>query len=208
MAVSKSYAYIEQRPDNQRVRFGGKAVYRHRVCAQLVGFEKQLTPVLQAMAPDLVVEIGTFRGGFTLFLSDCFPNAEIITYDVIDRAKFLDNVSNVERRIENIFDTDYNLTSERFVQEVQMHDRVLVMCDGGNKKQEVITLSKVLNAGDYIMWHDYAEEPLRSQHRDTNKWQWFELQKSDIESTLYEHGFEFVHPELQNVVWGCARKVT
>lgn len=189
------------------VRNGGKCIYRHRLCSQVVGFEQVLAPFFSQLDIRNVFEIGTQHGGFTLFLSDVFPSSTIYTYDVVDQSRFLENVSNVKRSFRNIFNKDYTIASNQFTDLISKTSPTLVLCDGGNKIEEVKTISKLLKIGDYIMWHDYAEEPLKSELKEKGTWVNFEIDKQDIESDLISNGFEFVHQELQHAVWGCAQKV-
>ena len=85
--------------------------------------------------PELIIEIGTWKGGFSVFLRSIFPNAEIHTFDV---AKFGNPQAKakafkkhkIKAYLENCFD------SKLFIDLVKSSKKKLLLCDGGNKINE------------------------------------------------------------------------
>lgn len=212
--MSKSvYKYFKNENGSGRYRISGRVEYNGFSCQQMIHFDDHLEPILKQINPSFVIEIGTGYGGFTSFLSNTLPAASIVTYEVdpvrLKAASFLSKFANVTQRTENVFGNNYenNEIAEPLISDLlkgkDANKTTLVMCDGSNKVREVCLISPWLRVGDYIMWHDYAEEPWRSQI----SWPGFEVNKVDVERVLLDNGFEFVNENLQRVVWGCARKI-
>lgn len=194
-----------------RERILGRAVYKNKLCHQVINFETSLIPALQSLDFTDIIEIGTANGGLTFFLHDTFPDKVIHTFDVLPdkqrKTEFLYSLDNVEPTVANIFDANFNITSRYVADIIDKTNNLLVMCDGGNKVEEVKSFAKRLKVGDYIMWHDYAEPDVLKKLKEIDIWRAFEVRREDVEPTLVENGFELIHPQLQYIAWGCARKV-
>ena len=103
---------------------------------------------------DIVIELGSGAGGFSLYLAEKFGK-KFYTFDMINK---LDKYSDVKNRLlklgahfyfENVFKS--NTLNSIF----NMDGRVLLLCDNGDKLEELITFSPKLKSGDVIMAHDY-----------------------------------------------------
>lgn len=200
--------------DGRSTRLGriiGRTLYKGKICHQIVNFEISLLPVLYSFDFERIIEIGTADGGFTFFLHDTFPDKIIDTYDIVPSKErntmFLHNLPNVRPYVINVFDENYNIIDNNLLEVLHNTKKLLIMCDGGNKTEEVKAFAKHLKVDDYLMWHDYAEQDVLERLKNCEIWRGCEVNKEDIEPVLVNHGFEFIHPELQYTAWGCARKV-
>jgi hypothetical protein len=203
--------------NGKKVIQNGRAVYKHKhvVCHQAVNFEMVVGPFLHHKKFSNIIEIGTANGGFTYFMSDTLPDASIYSYDIRPRKKlqneYLDLLPNVKCYVESPFtETDDGrliVTNTRFLSQLKLN-RLLIVCDGGNKAMEVHAVVPLLKPGDYIMFHDYgASDQQIKWLTDTAIWSNFEILYSDIEQVLRDNNVQIVHPELNNAAWGCAKKM-
>jgi hypothetical protein len=168
---------------------------------------------LKEIKPKRILEIGTSLGGFTSFLNRVSIeenlNYKILTYD-INNFPWYDTLikDGIDLRIEDIFDFN-NSTIKKEVSDFINEDGItLVLCDGGNKKEEFRVISKYLKTGDFIMAHDYAKDDEKFQ-KDINLkvWNWHEIQESDIEIPSKENGLEFFNQDkFDDIVWVCKIK--
>jgi cephalosporin hydroxylase len=168
--------------------------------------------------PAQIIEIGTASGGLTLMVRDLLDlngsnQTDLITYDIYKPEYLIGRVSqdnlNIDVRYENIFNGDYTLKDEESIKNmIQQKGRTIVLCDGGNKKEEFKTLSNYLKSGDIIMAHDYAYDDKDYQENINNKiWYWHEIQNSDIsESCERNNLIDFMSDEFNKVVWCCKIK--
>jgi len=108
--------------------------------------------------PDLktVIEIGTFLGGLSGFLSVECEQRNILfqTWD-IQKWEGLD-----ERLLNHHFHVGDALIDERLRMMLDDPDRhpLLIFCDGGDKPKEFATFAPLLQPGDVIGVHDYGQE--------------------------------------------------
>jgi hypothetical protein len=138
--------------------------YKNIIPQQNKYFFDNLEKILILIKPDRIVEIGTGRGATTRYMSDIckknLPNAKIKTFDIKARHHFKphEDLNNVEFCDENIFNyNEKKLIRPNLICGFLSKKGVnLILCDGGNKIAEFITLSPILNVNDIIMAHDYA----------------------------------------------------
>lgn len=100
---------------------------------------------------DLIIEIGTGRGGFTDFLAS--HKVRTISYDIeSDR-----NLSNLplDFRIGDCLSSDI---INEIKKEIEGANKVLFLCDGGSKEKEMEIYSTFLKSGSHIMCHDYSDD--------------------------------------------------
>jgi hypothetical protein len=84
----------------------------------------------------------------------------------------------------------------------------LVLCDGGSKKNEFRLLSNLIKKGDVIMAHDFSpnEEYFIDNMLD-KKWNWMEIQDSDINQSVIVNNLKPYMSELfLDVAWVCKMK--
>ena len=103
-----------------------------------------------------IIEIGTHRGGLTLYLfKNKTPNCELISYDIDPSLREVPESYKIDYRIGDCFETK---THDEIV--ALMTDptkRVLLLCDGGNKEREFNDFSRYIKYNDVIMLHDYSD---------------------------------------------------
>jgi hypothetical protein len=176
--------------------------YKGFRATQVVGVEKAFTALDETTkgAPfNLIIEIGTDQAGLTNLLVDhnISRTAEFHTFDIND--KYKGNIpSKATFHNEDVFE------NETIKKLLNTKDRVLLLCDGGNKPREFNTFKHFLKRDDIIMAHDYvADNELFQKKFKGVVWNWHEFQNSDAAD-------EKLEPFLQDVfapyVW-CIRIV-
>lgn len=109
-----------------------------------------------------IVEFGTYRGNFSLYLYlYCLQNKkEFYTYDNQDW-KSLDKRQHLKNKLG--FDKHFKLC-DIFEIESEIGELIsspglsIVFCDNGNKPEELKIFSKYLKSGDIIVSHDWLTE--------------------------------------------------
>ncbi len=120
---------------------------------QFSGVIEEWEWILDKEKPDKVVEIGTGSGAFsTYLLLWCLNNgAEFVTVD----SRELWKSSPVK---ELLGFRDYFVNKDIFETDIELNGKVLVFCDGGNKKKEFKYFWSRLKEEDLIAVHDVGEE--------------------------------------------------
>lgn len=174
--------------------------------------------LINILKPKRVLEIGTASGGLTLLIRDLLnqnelQNTSVISYDVNvpEYLQYhLEEDSIIDVRIKNIFNHPYNdiIEKDEILKIFDCDGPILVLCDGGSKKNEFNLLSDFLRVGDVIMAHDYAKDHnffIENLHGKI--WDWHEIQDSDIESCCNKNKLKsFMQDDFTNVVWVCKIK--
>lgn len=182
----------------------------------LFSFEK----LFRDYEPELVLEIGTFHGGLTLMIRDLLDeinlsNTKVISYDVREPNFLYEKIvgKDVTINVKNLFSSNYqNFESIESENEIKIllnkYEKVIVLCDGGSKKNEFKLMSKLLRPNHIIMAHDYSpNQEYFEKEMINNRWNWMEIQDSDIEEVsidnkLIQHMFDgFIE-----VGWVCKIK--
>jgi hypothetical protein len=167
--------------------------------------------------PANIVEIGTGQGGTSMALNNVLKDLNYqysyTTYDVSNLGQYQqlrDNGINV--RVCNLFNNDYKALRESNFEEIknniQKVGTTVLMCDGGNKINEVNLLADLLKPGDFIMAHDYSETTeYFKTHITPKEWLWCEITFADVKEALDRNKCEpYMQDEFQSVVWMCRRK--
>jgi len=180
-----------------------------------------------------ILEIGTGCGGFTLFLKDTLPSAEILTYDVGDRGGYnLLLTTGVRARIGNAFNEDINnidydfcgkrvnadeadkikspvVTDNELLDFLKQPGKKLILCDGGHKIGEFRCLAEYLTPGDFIMAHDYAESlELFETDIKGKYWDWCEIEEKYITKACKENNLKFYNQNtFKQIGWVCKIKL-
>lgn len=176
--------------------------YKGFRATQVVGVEKAFTALDETTkgAPfNLIIEIGTDQAGLTNLLADhnIARTAEFHTFDIND--KFKDNVpAGVTFHNGDVFN------NEIIKELLNSKNRILLLCDGGNKPREFNVFKHFLKRDDIIMAHDYISNNELFQKKFKGVvWSWHEFKDTDAAD-------ERLEPFLQDVfapyVW-CIRKV-
>lgn len=170
--------------------------------------------LLSTVKPSRILEIGTALGGFTAFIDisckELGLNTKIKSYDIHDRHWYDElRAKNVDVIIKNIFSDDYfNLIDLSIIDFISEDGISLVLCDGGNKKQEFNILSQYLKSNDIIMAHDYApDSEYFESFMNRQIWNWHEIQDSDIISSIETYNLRpYMREEMLSVAWACFQK--
>jgi len=191
--------------------------YKNIIPQQNKYFFDNLEKILILIKPDRIVEIGTGRGATTRYMSDIckknLPNAKIKTFDIKARHHFKphEDLNNVEFCDENIFNyNEKKLIKPNLICDFLSKKGVnLILCDGGNKIAEFITLSPILNVNDIIMAHDYA--PNKKIFENEYKgiiWDWCEITDEDICDAVEKNNLESYNEKLfKQTAWVAKIKV-
>jgi cephalosporin hydroxylase len=180
----------------------------------------EFNKLIEEIRPVRILEIGTFAGGLTLIMRDLLDinnlkESEVITYDVQTPHYLLQRISNIkiESRVVNLFSYDYgDFADENAKMElyniINGEGTTLVLCDGGNKKNEFNIISPLLKVGDVIMAHDYAPNNQYFQNHVENQiWNWLEIQDNDIDESCKKYNLiPLFEEEFKRVVWVCKIK--
>ena len=159
--------------------------------------------------PELIIEIGTWKGGFAVFLRSIFPNAEIHTFDIAkignDQAKVKAYKKHkIKSHIENCFE------SELFRSLAGSKKRKILLCDGGNKINEFNYSVPMLNKGDIIGMHDFA--PTLKYFKENIEWKFWNTSFESDEVRISNLIKPFIKRHAQfkkflEVVWGLYERV-
>lgn len=171
--------------------------------------------ILKDIRPLNILEIGTALGGLTKFLDitcdELQIDAKIISYDIHKNNWYEDmNSKKLQIIVKNIFSDNYKyLIDNTVIDFIQNNGTTLVLCDGGNKKNEFNILSKYLKTGDIIMAHDYApDSEYFYQYMYQTIWNWHEISYEDIEFSINQYNLSpFRYSEMLSVAWGSFRKL-
>jgi hypothetical protein len=127
----------------------------------------RIKEILNAFEPEIIIELGTYLGGFTKYLVEWFPNTQIYTIDIVDMAssidtKFFRDNGRVIQIITNIFDNYDFLFSL-----LSLPKKKFFLCDNGHKKDEVKMFAGILLPGDLLGIHDFGSEVKYEEIKDT-----------------------------------------
>jgi hypothetical protein len=133
--------------------------------------------ILDHFKPELIIELGTFLYGLTLFLHERCPKATLISYDKFYPLALhplrLANKSGRRIKHEDILAAlrcfNYQYVSfvisnilkkpDRVLQNtLAMPERKLLYCDNGKKTREMAYYGTCLNRGDIMGVHDWGTE--------------------------------------------------
>ena len=196
----------------------GMTEYKEFVAYQHDNFCDPFRKFLPEINPKRIIEVGTTDGGVVAAVQDImktFTNDFVIrTYDIVP-SRFAKNLKDrgIDSRVENLFTPDYKNWNPEKIDElrefVNQEGTTLVLCDGGDKVNEVRLFSDIIKKNDFIMCHDYAESV---QYFDTHLrdkiWNWMNINGSEIQESIEKHKLvPYMKDEFQAVVWGCFQKL-
>lgn len=111
-----------------------------------------------------LIEIGTFVGGFSLFLQhQCYSRG--MTFYTVDFQVYadFDNKAgalylNGTKALFHHMDVWTPPFDDLFNGVLQKEDRIILLCDGGNKPKEMQTFVPRIRPGDLVAAHDWSTE--------------------------------------------------
>jgi len=161
---------------------------------------------------DVIIELGTSLGGLTYIISDIIIennlSQKIHTFD-ISYKDYVAEELNKRGCIYHILDERDEIYKDAVVNLINNHNKVLLLCDGGNKKEEFNRYSEFLKSGDIIMAHDYAYDRYVFETEIKEKyWNWFEIGFDDIKSSIDLYNLkEYKKVNFKTAVWACYQKL-
>ena len=123
-----------------------------------------LTDLIMKEKFDIIIELGTYKGGLTEFLYEF--NKNLVSYDISDKDLESKN-KNINFRIGNSLEE--NTINE--IKQLVKDKKALILCDGGDKEKEFKIYSEIIEDGSYIMAHDFSHDKLSYEtHKNNVKW--------------------------------------
>jgi cephalosporin hydroxylase len=176
--------------------------YKGIQCGQVTGFHHLLNILFLKQSFKNVIELGTQRGGTSLFLNDLtnlYGGKNFITFD-IDKCNTNIKLNQVVGDVLN----DENIV-DLIKTNIQKEGKTLLFCDGGDKKAEFNKFSPFLKNGDFIMLHDYAHNKRFFDEEIHGKvWFWHEAQFSDIKESVEKYNLiSYNKAQMSAFVYGC-----
>lgn len=164
---------------------------------------------------DLIIEIGTNQGGFTIWLNNNKKEtAKLISLEINPETIKIpkDHPAHQTIRIQNALHPD---TITQIQQEINQREKTLILCDGGNKNQEFDTYAQIIKPGDTIMLHDYADSPNEEENYRKAKQKQVgdawpngpETNLATITQTINQQNLEkYQYPKFTAILWGSFQK--
>lgn len=152
---------------------------------------------------DLIIEIGTFTGAFTYWLSqNSKDSCEIFSYDIREDYREIKSCPKVNFRISDCFDIE---TIKEILQIINSKNRTLFLCDGGDKETEFKLYSRYLKKDDVIMIHDF-EHSFDDYNNIKNEIGWPTNSESKYENiSRYLDDLKlspYFYDDFKKVMWG------
>lgn len=167
--------------------------------------------------PKRIIEIGTCRGGFTVFIKKLFPETEVYTFDI--SKEYPQGYHHPENNLNNAFpvfekfnikfkECDIFNEIECVKNLIQQEGLTILLCDGGNKPREFQTFAQFLKKGDLIFAHDYIDTPENFINNYYGKiWNWHETRESDLAETCRINNLQpFMQEDFAKAVWASRIK--
>lgn len=157
---------------------------------------------------DSIIELGTSLGGLTYILDDISKennlNIKIDTFD-IGYKDYVDKYLKERGCTYHILDERDSEYESTVVNLLKQGGKCLLLCDGGNKREEFNKYSAYLKPGDVVMAHDYCTDSLTFENEIKNKiWNWHEISLSDIQDCITSNNLsEYNKIDFKYAVWAC-----
>lgn len=157
--------------------------------------------------PTNIIEIGTYRGGFSYLLSDVFTKSKITTLDInpdCDIEKLSKETGINTYKMDTFSEEAVNLISSL----IKEDGVCIVFCDGGNKPEEFKKFAQYLKYNDIILAHDYSPNNEYWENYMKDKiWNWHEIDDGQINDTCINNNLnDFMHAEFLSAAWVCKIK--
>jgi len=154
-----------------------------------------------------IIEIGTNRGGLTLWLSDNRPEkCDIYSFDITDEYLMIDpkkeNINFIQKDV-------FSEASQEIHDLISSEGQTLLLCDGGNKNNEFAIFAKSLKLGDIIMCHDFIDdaETYNKIQSETNWPSPPESHMRIIQESVNQLNLKpYLFEEAKNNLWGSFKK--
>lgn len=160
---------------------------------------------------DVVIELGTSLGGLTYILDDIIRENnlkhKIHTFDIGYR-DYVEMYLKQRECVYHILDERDEIYKTTVIDLLTNHGKALLLCDGGNKKEEFQRYSEFLKPGDIIMAHDYSDNFVVFKEEIENKhWNWFEISLDDIKESVEKNNLQkYDKVDFKFAVWACYQR--
>jgi len=165
--------------------------------------------IIENTAPKTIIELGTYRGGFSFLLKDTFAESVIHTFDPSPDCDLnsLSKDANVITHQEDIFEEN---TTQKIKNLINQEGLTILFVDNGDKPREFNLFSGFLKNGDIILAHDYAPDGDYFNNNMVDKiWNWIEIQDSNINDACIINNLEnYMKEEFLSVAWVCKKKIS
>ncbi len=178
--------------------------YKDLPAIQMFGVMDEFTKLGEYTANNpfrTIIELGTDYGGLTNAIADNTVSnyATIHTFD-INSDRFINYWP--EKIVFHCIDIYANF---EYILKLIKRQRVLVLCDGGNKPLEFQTIAPHLKTGDVIMAHDYfANKEEFAKSKESGGWAWWEF--ADSSYNINEADWFEPITTFKNYVWFIREK--
>jgi hypothetical protein len=185
----------------------GHTLYRDIWLAQVPPTLNFLKKIIKENNFKKIIEIGTNRGGLSIWLNDNKQtDCDFVTFDITSEfLKFSPEKENIKFKIGNCFDSAFEEIKNLILSDGQ----VLLLCDGGDKNAEFNLFSKFLKSDDVIMCHDYVDD-FETYLNVQSKYNWQTAPESSltaISSSVSENNLTpYLYEDGKNSIWGCFKK--
>ena len=156
-----------------------------------------LDDLISDYKPEIIIEIGFWQAGMSLFLSD-LGVCPVYSFDIKEPIYNIsgDNLTLVIRDCHSQETKDY-------IYELTKDKKTLWLIDGGDKSKEFNFLSDIIKTGELAMTHDFAPDKEGERYLiENNIWYWWEssLEKLNLENYQKHEQFEYI---WKTAVWGA-----
>ena len=162
-------------------------------------------PVLEKLineySPEIIIEIGFFRGGLSLFLAD-LNICEVVSYDIQNHGN-LPEADNLTLCFEDCHSEE---TIDK-IGSLTQGKKTLWLIDGGDKQKEFNAFTRIIKKGELAMTHDFAPDEEGERYlKENNLWHWWEssLQGLNLEQYKKHEDFEEI---WKTAMWGAFVKI-
>ena len=157
---------------------------------------------------DIVLEIGTWNGIFSMFLNFCclIQNMKFETID-IDIYGTPETYKHIEMMGGKFHQMDvYSPDAYSYIRDIlQSDNRILFLCDGAIKQKCINTFVEYLKPNDVVMGHDYFKT--KSHFIKQNKWKSCELTDAYISDACDKYNLETIYEDgFNSIFWTCRIK--
>ena len=146
-----------------------------------------------AVIPDVIIELGTDNGSFSEIIyklrKEINNDFDFVTVDTKPRPDLLSVEDNIWFQQMDIFKNIDKIG--RLVQE-----KTLILCDNGNKIEEVWGLVPYMKKDCVIMAHDYFKDA-PTFHLEAS-WPVCEIEFNSVRPLLPKYGLELYYPEIMD----------
>jgi len=118
-----------------------------------------LDSILNILKPDVIVEIGTWRGGLSCYLKTWSSLSEkSVSFLTIDIEDLLSEEVRSYLKDSFVQTDSFSEKGLDLVKQTSDLKSTCIYCDGGNKEKELETFSRFIGSGSIIGCHDYGTE--------------------------------------------------